>query len=124
MRSLSCTSRPLAAFAQTTPVVSDIEVENVVRYVADVVDPARLATNAAVLVVLCAIDAHAQAYILLKGKEPIPREYSTYSMSGASSKPYKSWSIFLVTNQDCHPGERATTGRLVSPVAGVRPCHR
>jgi uncharacterized protein (TIGR03437 family) len=35
-----------AAFAQTTPVVLDVEVENAVRYVGDVTDPAKLAVNA------------------------------------------------------------------------------
>ena len=38
----------VATLAQTTPVVLDIEVENVVRYIGDVTDPARLATSAAV----------------------------------------------------------------------------
>ena len=33
-------------------------------------------------------DAHAQAFATVRGKEPIPRE------------SYKTWSIFLVTNQD------------------------
>jgi uncharacterized protein (TIGR03437 family) len=36
------------AFAQTIPVVLDIEVENTVRYIADVTDPSKLAVNAAV----------------------------------------------------------------------------
>lgn len=43
---------------------------------------------AVVLVTLfAAADAHAQAFAVVKGKEPIPRE------------AYKTWSIFLVTNQ-------------------------
>jgi len=35
------------AFAQTVPVVLDIDIENAVRYIGDVTDPAKLAINAA-----------------------------------------------------------------------------
>jgi hypothetical protein len=48
----------------------------------------RLATIVAMVAALwTTADAHAQAFATVKGKEPIPRE------------SYKTWSIFLVTNQ-------------------------
>lgn len=52
--------------------------------------PSRLAAIVAMLVLASlwiAPEAHAQAFAIVKGKEPIPRE------------SYKTWSIFLVTNQ-------------------------
>jgi hypothetical protein len=50
--------------------------------------------SVALLLTLAPVDAGSQAFSTLKGKEPIPRERQF------SKDPYKSWSLFLLTNQD------------------------
>jgi hypothetical protein len=51
--------------------------------------------SVALLIILSPADAGSQAFSRLKAKEPIPRD------------PYKSWSLFLVTNQDWLVAEKA-----------------